>query len=314
MNSSGGDSSDSEFDDILSFRSFYSASGSDSCSDRTNTMKEDKRSRARSSSSSAEEKLSRPFDTSPQVAVDTMPIAIKIDNVKKKEQGRARKVTLSPSTTTYTTTDAGPTEESLIWKRLQRILDNEKCMDQPAGPSARENELLSRVQEYGIEPYAYEVPLGNGVSDCVGVDMKSRLCVVEAKCIFGRNGTKNNRDKVKEQMRAYATFLAQETHADVAAYCFDDQGGLIALESFGVFKYETVKDNDPRGANSKTKTKIKKKKVKVAKVSKKEKEKKKKNKSMGIKSPLSWICGICTLENKELHLACAACGCEKQLN
>jgi len=213
-----------------------------------------------------------------------------------------RKVPLSPYTDT---TDAGPMEEGLIWERLQRVLGDEKCMDHPAGPSTKENELLSQVRDFGIKPYAYEVPLGNGVSDCVGVDMNCRLCVVEAKCIFGRSGLEEkHRDKVKEQTRAYATFLAQETHADVAAYCFDDQGGLIALESFGVFEYETVKDHNPRPAKSRKRN------VTMGRqdpVSWKEK----KNNTKGRQRSLSWICGICTLENKELHLACSACGCEK---
>eukprot|EP00961_Rhodomonas_salina_P081723 1098653-Rhodomonas_salina.1 len=136
-------------------------------------------------------------------------------------------------------------EEKWRWEQLARILNHKACEDLPAGPSRHENELLARVREFGIEPYKYEVPLGNGVSDCVGLDMNNRLCVVEAKCIG--NGSSKRRAVVTEQMSSYATFLSQETKSDVAGYCFDDQGGLIALESFGIFRYEQVKHHTPRG-------------------------------------------------------------------
>ena len=140
--------------------------------------------------------------------------------------------------------------EGSIWKRLQRILDNKACKDEPAGPSEEENRLLSHVTEFGITPYKYEVPLGNGVSDCVGHDMNNRLCVVEAKCLSTKKGLHCRREKVVEQTTSYATFLAQETRSDVAAYSFDDQNGLIALQSFGVFEYEKVKHRDPRGRDA----------------------------------------------------------------
>ena len=113
------------------------------------------------------------------------------------------------------------------------------------GPSRKENELLLKVKDYGITAYGYEVPLGNGVSDCVGLDSNHRLCVVEAKCMsFG--DLDKRRAKVLEQTAAYATYLSQETKSDVVAYCFDDQGGLIALESRGIFKYEKIKNTNPR--------------------------------------------------------------------
>mmetsp|Transcript_6358 Transcript_6358/g.7147 ORF Transcript_6358/g.7147 Transcript_6358/m.7147 type:complete len:527 (-) Transcript_6358:86-1666(-) len=166
------------------------------------------------------------------------------------------KMTTATNTETTTTTNTKFTqnneEEGLIWDRLNRILNNKKCRDEPAGPSQEENRLLSRVTEFGITPYKFEVPLGNGVSDCVGHDMNSRLCVVEAKCISMKKGNKYRRAKVVEQTTSYATFLAQETRSDVAAYSFDDQNGLIALQSFGVFEYEKVKYRDPRGKDATT--------------------------------------------------------------
>jgi hypothetical protein len=47
----------------------------------------------------------------------------------------------------------------------------------PNGPSWRENKLVERLQDFGIEAYGFEVPLGNGVCDCVAVDSRSRLCM-----------------------------------------------------------------------------------------------------------------------------------------
>jgi len=88
--------------------------------------------------------------------------------------------------------------EYLIWKRLQHILTHEECKDEPAGPSQEENRLLSHVTEFGITPYKFEVPLGNGVSDCVGHDRNNRLCVVEAKCISMKKGSHRRRAKVVE--------------------------------------------------------------------------------------------------------------------
>ena len=115
---------------------------------------------------------------------------------------------------------------------------------------------MARVTEFNITrggarvqlitPYRYEVELGNGVCDCVGIDMYYKLCVVEAKCIHKRKNIQAHHEKVREQTNAYATFLAQQTHADVVAYCLDDEGGELALEQIGVYEYERVKNNDPR--------------------------------------------------------------------
>ena len=58
--------------------------------------------------------------------------------------------------------------------------------------------------------------------------------MVEAKIMGTKAGGK--RVKVEEQARPYATFLCQETHSGVAAYCFDDQGGMAALQYFGVLR------------------------------------------------------------------------------
>ena len=77
--------------------------------------------------------------------------------------------------------------------------------------------------------------------------MNNRLCVVEAKCLFRKKSNHDRRAKVVEQTMSYAIFLSQETKSDVAAYSFDDQNGMIALQSFGVLKYDKVKDRDPRG-------------------------------------------------------------------
>jgi len=158
------------------------------------------------------------------------------------------KATTTANTATKTTdTEINQNNEGLIWKRLQRILDNKECKNEPAGPSQEENRLLCNVTDFGITPYKFEVPLGNGVSDCVGHDKNNRLCVVEAKCISMKKGAHHRRAKVVEQTTSYAIFLAQETRSDVAAYSFDDQNGLIALQSFGVFEYKKVKHCQPRG-------------------------------------------------------------------
>jgi len=96
--------------------------------------------------------------------------------------------------------------------------------------------------------------LGNGVSDCVGHDRNNRLCVVEAKCLFRKKKQKNfkkkdkRRAKVLEQTTAYATYLSQATQSDVAAYSFDNQDGMVALESLGIFRYENIKHHDPRNS------------------------------------------------------------------
>ena len=131
-----------------------------------------------------------------------------------------------------------------IFERLEKILKNSTL--NPSGPSKQENVLMARVTEFNITPYGYEVELGNGVCDCVGIDMNYKLCVVEAKCIHKRKNIEAHHEKVREQTNAYATFLAQQTHADVVAYCFDDEGGELALERIGVYEYEIVKNNDPR--------------------------------------------------------------------
>lgn len=58
---------------------------------------------------------------------------------------------------------------------LENIL--RRASPAPNGPSWRENALVDRLTEFGIEPYGFEVPLGNGVCDCVGVDAQASLCV-----------------------------------------------------------------------------------------------------------------------------------------
>ena len=131
-----------------------------------------------------------------------------------------------------------------IFERLLKILKN--STRNPSGPSEQENVLMARVEDFQIIPYGYEVELGNGVCDCVGFDRDYKLCVVEAKCIHKQKNTGTRHKEVREQTNAYATFLAQQTHADVVAYCFDDEGGVLALERIGVYEYERVKDDDPR--------------------------------------------------------------------
>ena len=146
------------------------------------------------------------------------------------------------------------TTDGQRFERLERILVN--STPNPSGPSEQENVLMARVTEFNITrggarvqlitPYRYEVELGNGVCDCVGYDMDNKLCIVEAKCIHKQKNRGKRRKNLREQTNAYATFLAQQTHADVVAYCFDDEGGELALERIGVYEYEIVKNNDPR--------------------------------------------------------------------
>ena len=205
----------------------------------------------------------------------------------KKARRTISKAMTTTTTTTVTTAAAAAAmqgtmknthdannDDGLVWTRLQQILQHPNCQDTPSGPSHQENQLLARVTEFGITPYKYEVPLGNGVSDCVGYDMDHRLCVVEAKCMFLKKNTPNNkqrqqhqptkkqqqqqqnynsidkrRAKVIEQTTAYATYLSKATQSNVAAYSFDDQNGMIALHRFGIVDYHKVKHYDPRGGN-----------------------------------------------------------------
>lgn len=58
------------------------------------------------------------------------------------------------------------------------------------------------------------------------------------------------RAKVVEQCNAYGRFLAQQAMSDVTAYIFDDTNGMINLEEFATFPYETVKHHRVRGQPS----------------------------------------------------------------
>eukprot|EP00121_Abeoforma_whisleri_P016838 Awhi_evm2s15434 len=52
-------------------------------------------------------------------------------------------------------------------ERLQKLFV--KASSVPNGPSRSENSLMARLSEYGITPYAFEIPIGNGVCDCIDV-------------------------------------------------------------------------------------------------------------------------------------------------
>eukprot|EP00873_Tetraselmis_striata_P046110 jgi/Tetstr1/466374/TSEL_010904.t1 len=123
----------------------------------------------------------------------------------------------------------------------------------PSGPSWRENRLVQRLKDFGIEAYGFEVPLGNGVCDCVAVDAQNRLCIVEAKCMGGEYYGQQysaRRTKVVEQCCAYGRFLAQQARSDVTAYIFDDTNHMINLEEYATFSYESVKHHHVRGQPS----------------------------------------------------------------
>ena len=102
---------------------------------------------------------------------------------KKRDQNTDSKRTIRMATAITPDTAMDSSQGafgSVVGESLSNILNDPMCKDEPSGPFKATNDLLARITKFGIIPYKFQVPLGDGFIDCVGHDRNNRLCVVYA--------------------------------------------------------------------------------------------------------------------------------------